>query len=218
MNDAKISSEEIDYIRKYLEKQGVLYYDIQAELIDHFASSIEAMREKDPDISFRDALHSAHRNFGGERGFRKFFLISERNVFRKTLLLMGKTLLRFLDWPWIILTILIGIAWHFILQTVVTDDYLNNLFFIGLGSLIVFIINYFRLRNTPWYLPRQANNALGLIYYFVFYSGFPFLFRHPSGNPWLTSAFLTLLTLGCVAGIMLPDKLIKETKKIYSLL
>lgn len=212
-----LSNKEIDYIRKYLDKQGIHYWDIQAELIDHFATSIEEQRENDPGIPLKEALHSAHRKFGGEKGFRKFLLRTEHNVLKKTFLLLSRTIIGFFGWPWIALTLCIGASWYFILRICIAGDILNYIFFIGIASLIVFLINNIRLRKSPWYLPRQTNTTLGLIYYLLFYSGIPFLFQNYStGNIWLTDAFLTLLTLCCISGILLPARLIRETENIFA--
>lgn len=64
-----MTDQQVKKIRAYLEKQGIEYLDLQAELIDYFACEVERYQKEDPNLSFKVALHKAHRSFGGEQAF-----------------------------------------------------------------------------------------------------------------------------------------------------
>ncbi len=49
-----LKQEQINAITTYCESKGVEYYDVQLELVDHIADSIEHFREADPALSFSD--------------------------------------------------------------------------------------------------------------------------------------------------------------------
>ena len=59
-----LSNEEIDRLDQFCLQHYVGYYDVRIELVDHLASSIEDMMEKDPKLSFENALEKVYRQFG----------------------------------------------------------------------------------------------------------------------------------------------------------
>ncbi len=78
-----MKAEKIEVIRKYLQQNGVEYYDIQAELIDHFATSVENVQREKPGIGFVEALHLSHKKFGGQKGFMKYTEQARKDVQKK---------------------------------------------------------------------------------------------------------------------------------------
>jgi hypothetical protein len=52
----KITPEEIDYLFRIIEQNGVKYYDVQMELVDHFASAVEKRWESYPNATFSEAF------------------------------------------------------------------------------------------------------------------------------------------------------------------
>ncbi len=211
-----MKGEKIRAIRSYLCQQGVRYYDVQAELIDHFATAVEKEEKENPDISFKIALLKAHRSFGGREGFRKYILQANKNVQKKTNRLVFLTFLQFLKWPYMVATISIAAFWYFTIPAITFDiDFLFVAYFIAF--LAIGLFNYVSLRNISWYLPRRANIALGSFFYFVFYLPLYIgVFKGTeSWNPILMTIFLTSLSIGVYAFWVVPKKLIVETEKMY---
>jgi len=60
---AKLIKEEIQFIENYLIKNGVKYWDVRLELLDHIVSAVEDKIEKER-ISFNEALLDVHKGFG----------------------------------------------------------------------------------------------------------------------------------------------------------
>ena len=59
----KLIKEEIQFIDNYLIKNGVKYWDVRLELLDHIISAVEDKIEKEG-VSFNEALLDVHEGFG----------------------------------------------------------------------------------------------------------------------------------------------------------
>lgn len=98
----KLVKEEIQFIDNYLIKNGVNYWDVRLELLDHIVSAVED-KMKNKGISFNEALIEVHRGFGNtgntfgvglnsifdkalysdNKGFNKFTLSKQKELGRK---------------------------------------------------------------------------------------------------------------------------------------
>ena len=65
-----ITQEQTERLFKFCREHYVYHYDLQVELVDHLASSIEEQWETDPTLSFDKALWKTFRKFG-VTGFSK---------------------------------------------------------------------------------------------------------------------------------------------------
>jgi hypothetical protein len=63
MTERKLTSEQIDGLFTFVQGRGVSYYDVQMELVDHFASAIEQRWETNSEISYDEALQMEYRHF-----------------------------------------------------------------------------------------------------------------------------------------------------------
>ena len=63
MSKKELTTEQIEYLFQFMRRKYVRYYDVQIELVDHFASAIEAMWEKDPNLSFEKAIEKIYAEF-----------------------------------------------------------------------------------------------------------------------------------------------------------
>ncbi len=61
----KLIKEEIQFIEEYLIKNGVKYWDVRLELLDHIVSAVED-RMENKGISFNEALLEVHAEFGNQ--------------------------------------------------------------------------------------------------------------------------------------------------------
>ncbi|WP_299883739.1 hypothetical protein [uncultured Lacinutrix sp.] len=59
----KLIKEEIEFIEHYLIKNGVKYWDVRIELLDHIVSAVEDKIEQEG-VSFNEALLDVHQSFG----------------------------------------------------------------------------------------------------------------------------------------------------------
>ena len=73
----KLTLEQIDRLYQFTRKHYVEWYDLQTELVDHLANSIEAQWQENPKISFEDALQVEFKKFGV---FGFMTVVEERQV------------------------------------------------------------------------------------------------------------------------------------------
>lgn len=212
-----MTPEKIRAIRRYLRTNGVEYYDVQAELIDHFATAVEKAEQENPDIPFKHALIKAHRSFGGREGFRKYINAAKKDVRKKTNKMILRLLLQLLYWPYILLTVAVIFTWHFILQNWHPDVDSLYLSIMLTGGVFVAIFNYFKLKNTHLFLPKHANYYLGSFFYFSVYLPYYFLIltQDEVPNHFILVASLSLMTFIFISFARIPKLAIDETLKIY---
>ena len=60
----KLTPEQIDRLYQFTRQHYVEWYDLQTELVDHLANSIECQWKENPKISFEDALQIEFKKFG----------------------------------------------------------------------------------------------------------------------------------------------------------
>ena len=60
----KLSQQQIDYLYEFTRQHYVEYYDLQTELVDHLANSIEEQWQENPKLSFEAALNVEFKKFG----------------------------------------------------------------------------------------------------------------------------------------------------------
>jgi len=59
-----LSEDQLTAIKNFISRKGIKYIDVQMEIIDHVASSIEEKMTADPSLSFETALKQTHSSFG----------------------------------------------------------------------------------------------------------------------------------------------------------
>lgn len=99
-----ITSEETEKLFEFCRQHFVYHYDLQVELVDHLASSIEEQWNGNPDISFNTALLNTFKKFGIS-GFSKIKVEKQKELARKYNLLLWKFFLEFYRWPKILMTL-----------------------------------------------------------------------------------------------------------------
>jgi len=155
MTERKLSQEEIDELFLFCYKLKIKEYEVQFEIVDHLASSIEKQLASRPEMLFKEAMIKACKSFGINE-FHEF-VKSKHQTFRKQFnLLFWKFLGTFFRLPRIILTISITIALYTSLHFF---DHRKAILLIAAIVLVIFyiaflIIDYFtdhfriNLKNT----------------------------------------------------------------------
>lgn len=64
MPTKEVSKAQIDELFAFVRRKRVRYYDLQVELVDHLATGIEQIWEKEPDVSFERARDRVYKEFG----------------------------------------------------------------------------------------------------------------------------------------------------------
>jgi len=100
----KITIEETNQLFKFCRDHYVYHYDLQVELVDHLASSIEEQWESNPELSFEKALYNTFKRFG-VTGFSKIKEQKQKELARRYNILLWKYLLEFYRWPKMLMTL-----------------------------------------------------------------------------------------------------------------
>ena len=70
MNEKQLTKDEIQQLFQFVEKKGIKFYDIQLEIVDHFASEIEQTWDDFPlDWTFEQKILEVYYNQIGKGGF-----------------------------------------------------------------------------------------------------------------------------------------------------
>ncbi len=133
----QLNQLEIDQILDFLKRHKVPYFDVQLELVDHFASAIESNWETYPNHwSFEQKILSVYNEIG-PKGFTKIIGEKGRGLLQKANRFAFNLLKDSLRIPQIIVTLA---CIYFLHQGFLTMENPAHLFAKGLGIPMVFLI------------------------------------------------------------------------------
>lgn len=115
----KLTPQQIEQLYQFTRQHYVEWYDLQTELVDHLANSIETQWQENPKISFDDALQVEFKKFG-VFGFMNVVEQRELALNKKYNSIIWKHFKAFFTIPKIIGTL------GFISSTFLTLSYLSN--------------------------------------------------------------------------------------------
>jgi len=162
MNERKLTEEQINDLFEFCRNRKIKEYEIQIELVDHLATSIESQWEQHDDLSFSDALLKTQNDFGA-KGFKTIVNAKRRMVRRKYNLLFIKYLLSFFKLPRIILTFSLTAILFLIIQRFNSSNFIE-----GWLQFLVFLTIIFTFFYFPKKLPKiKEGISFILINYFL---------------------------------------------------
>ena len=153
MTERKLSPEQIDNLFEFCREHYVNQYDLQIELVDHIASSIEEQWETDPKLSFQEALNKTFGKFG-IFGFGKIKDRKEKELRRKYSRLLFQYLIDFYKWPKALLTFALTILLYLIFRLtnevqIVTVSLSLVVCISVIGYHVYFFEKFFEVKTTP---------------------------------------------------------------------
>ena len=104
--EKKLTEEQIEQLFAFTRKKYVHYYDLQVELVDHLASSIEDEMKIDSNLSFEAALQKVYARFG-IFGFSKVVGERESTLYKNHRRILFQEIKRFFTLPKVALSFLI---------------------------------------------------------------------------------------------------------------
>ena len=131
----ELTTKQIQEIDTYISSCGVKFYDVRAEIVDHFATVLEQRLEENPVIDFKKEIVKTHRNFSN-KGFSKLLETKTKAVHKKFYISSLKHLLSFFKLPKIIISIAIFLGLNQIMNLI--ND--KELFFSCLSGLAMLIV------------------------------------------------------------------------------
>ena len=142
----KLTPEQIDRLYQFTRQHYVEYYDLQTELVDHLANSIEAQWQESSKISFEEALQKEFKKFG-VFGFMDVVEKRQAALNRKYNGIIWNHFKAFFTIPRVILTTtLVGLTYFFLNISLYKADVVLIAFVIIILSFYFFII-YFANKN-----------------------------------------------------------------------
>ncbi len=160
MEARKLTPEEINQLFDFCRKHNVKEYEIQVELVDHLATSIEIQLEQNVSLSFYEAINVTYNNFG-INGFKEI-VKTKRRMFRRTYnILFLKLLATFFQLPRIILTLALTISLYFGFRYFDESQALLK----TIGSIAIFLnILYMAITLPPH--QKEGERSFIITYYF----------------------------------------------------
>ncbi|HEX7585285.1 MAG TPA: hypothetical protein VF373_11395 [Prolixibacteraceae bacterium] len=138
MIDKRLNPEQIDNLCEFCEFHNVYYYDVQIELVDHLASSVEKLWETNPELPFEEAVFLVGEQFGGKAGFVSIREAKGKELQKKYTRLQWKYIEEFFQLPKIILTLAITFTLYYVFKY--SNNYLKVSYIIQLIYFIFFFI------------------------------------------------------------------------------
>lgn len=166
----KLSKEKIDYIEKYINKNDIKYYELYMEILDHMILSVEAILEKDKEISFKDAVLKAKVEGFGKKGFRGMMIEKQKLAQKQASRENFKRIKEYFTFPKIVLTACVFILYYIFLSFFENPAKANYLAVLIIGAMAISQIAYswkYRKINKLHILKTQTLNSL----YFLTFAG-----------------------------------------------
>jgi hypothetical protein len=212
-----LTEEQIAQLFDFTRKHYVEYYDVQVELVDHLASSIETELEQNQNSSFDTALSNVFSNFG-IFGFGDVIEQKAKAVWKNQWKLWFKIFKSQFKFP----ALLTGICIWLSLFTLLT---FFNAFAVSLtASISLFVLSLFYLVNENKILKKSMTKKLILISHRHTYISFSYvpLYLMQFAGDWIASqnhvliaSIFTLLALLILSYRTTSRKIFEEAEELY---
>ncbi|MDE1193192.1 MAG: hypothetical protein PW786_13775 [Arachidicoccus sp.] len=147
-----LTEEQIKTLQNYCNAKGVVYYDLEQEIIDHLASVIETEQAKFPNKSFEKILQTKAEEFSAD--WRTIETEKRKALRREYLRKFGKEFMSYFKLPRLIIIILsIVILFAEILNT-------KQLCYIFYITTFLFVPRLTKTEDFLKYLKKKRSNNL----------------------------------------------------------
>ena len=130
----ELTKEQLLQIDNYIFSCGIKFYDVRAEIVDHFANILEQKLEENPTLNFKQEIINIHKNFS-ENGFKKLLKEKTKSVQKRFYKASLKHLITFFRFPKIIVSG--GFFYFLILIMNLVED--KEVFFSILSFILLFL-------------------------------------------------------------------------------
>ena len=211
-----LDNHQIKYLFTYCAENGVRYYDVQTELVDHLTNAIENMQKENSLMGFDEALNEVHLSFGYD-GFKKMVKEKQKESSRNSREILLKSFKTQFHWPKIILGALLLLCFYSIAG--LTDKNIAGKLFNAIPNMFSCAIIFFSFRL--FWIQIKSNKLFTIIQtggFAVLYLGVLNLLNLSSLiNNWLQSSgkmFLMILSLSFALYSILGIAIIATLRQI----
>lgn len=136
----KLTEEQVTKLFAFCHKNEIYAYDLQIEIVDHLASSIEEQWQGNPELSFGWALKNALGKFG-KTGLKKLEYKLRRQLKQNFNRILFNYLLEYFRWPKLVITAAVFLSIFTLLQF--TNNNFRILLFISIPVSLYSIYYHF---------------------------------------------------------------------------
>lgn len=109
----KLTTEHIAKLYAFTQNNGVAYYDLQTELVDHLANDIESQWAYNQNPDFEMALKAAYSGFSKD-GFPYLVQLRKEALGKRYAKLVTKGFVAFFTPPAIVATVALFFGWYYL--------------------------------------------------------------------------------------------------------
>ncbi len=161
-----ISPEQITQLYTFTRQHFVEHYDLQTELVDHLANGIEVSWQKNPELSFDDALQAEFKKFG-IFGFMDVVESRRRALSKKYNQIVWQHFTEFFSFPKIMATLATIVGMFFLFKQI---DFVREILVVSALMMTVFMIVKIQ-RNKRKFGESQKSDKKWLFEEIVFQYG-----------------------------------------------
>lgn len=148
----ELSAQDIEYLKSYAKEWGINYLDVQAELIDHLATSIEAKQLINPDLELKKAMEIIMLDFP-HSGFYHFESQARKSLKEYWENQFKQYLMQYFKLPKILIFLLITVLFYSVFK--VGGSTARNL--TGFSLLGIWVV--FGIKEFFWGLNNRHNRS-----------------------------------------------------------
>lgn len=223
MQHKKLTAQHIELLYNFVQNNGVPYYDLQTELVDHLANDIESQWEYNQNPDFEMALKAAYSGFSKD-GFPYLVKLRKEALGKRYAKLVTKGFIAFFTPPAIIATIALFFAWYYLFKF---DKQIFGMVFAAMQGAIFLRVFYQRNKikkkaaasGRKWLFEEIIHNSVFVLAYMGFayqVTQFCFMKYTPDYITYALPVVVTLLTLNNYIGVfMIPKKADAYLKQTY---
>ncbi|MDZ7935278.1 MAG: hypothetical protein U5M51_09995 [Emticicia sp.] len=215
----KLNAAQIEELYVFTRKKYVEHYDVQTELVDHLANSIEEKMSAS-NINFETALQQVYAQFG-IFGFSELVEKKGTEAIKKGRYLFRNSILEYFKLPKILLLALIFIVCYKVFEVASPDFIAYSFYSIICLFNFMFIIKSIKVKRSvkipllqfeSIHIMSSSFGASIFIFQIFFKSSLPDLNQNYQA---LLPLFFSVLTIIYLAEIDVLDKLFNQQKKLY---
>lgn len=141
-----LTQEQIDSLFAFCRRHSVRYYDVQVELVDHFANAIEDILKRDSSKSFDQARDEVYKSFGFG-GFKTIIQEKIQAVRRNHRREMWNTFKSLFRMPLLVFTLMVLLIEIIAIHILEREQFLIALFTGAAICFFVFIIRVVQIKK-----------------------------------------------------------------------
>lgn len=157
----KLTRVQVEELFKLVERNAIKYYDVQLEIVDHYATAIEEIWQKEPNLSFYHAQKRVYEEFWD---FKSLETEKRKSLEKKYRLAMWNSFKEWFSFPKILISFFAFLIVFQIVDTSSfwTDTLLQTIFYSTLLICLYSPLNEMK-RKSKWKIDLLELESIGVI-------------------------------------------------------